>query len=259
MSDHIGGVKKGQKLGFVEAAKAVLREEGGDLNYREITERAIQNGILDTKGKTPEITMHVLLMQSIREAQQGGGTPDLVKTGRGRFALVAKGPPNVDDAARAVRAKVVTEIVQSMRRMDADHFHKAIADLMVEMGYTQVEIVDGPGDRQVDVKGTIEAGGVPLKVGVQAKCFKAQKSVSEQAVRALRDALEVHECWHGWFITTGSFTDGARSVPAELATKRPVTLTDGPALAELMIENQVGIELVHVGVPRVIEGGHFGP
>ena len=40
-------------------------------------------------------------MQSIREAQSKGETPDLVKTARGYFALVAKGPPDVDESVRA--------------------------------------------------------------------------------------------------------------------------------------------------------------
>jgi restriction endonuclease Mrr len=257
MSDQIGGVKRGTKLSFVDAAKAVLRQEGCALHYAELTERAVEAGILGTKGATPEITMHVSLMASIKEAQRRGETPDLVKTSRGYFALVAKGPPDVEEAVKAVRAKVRAEILQRMRKMNAEKFHRLIVDLMVAMGYRDVEIVDGPGDRQVDIVGVIEAGGVPLKIAVQAKAFASGKKVSEQAARALRHAL--HQCWHGWFVTTGFFTPEAKAVPGELPHKRPLSLTDGEALADLMMENEVGVDLLPLSVPRLASGGPFAP
>jgi len=54
-------------LTFLEAAAAVLRGEGKPLHYREITRLAIEAGMLNTAGKTPEDTMSARLYVDIAE------------------------------------------------------------------------------------------------------------------------------------------------------------------------------------------------
>ena len=44
-------------MNFLEAAYEILKLAGQPLHYAEITQRALQKGILDTKGQTPEATM----------------------------------------------------------------------------------------------------------------------------------------------------------------------------------------------------------
>ncbi len=46
---------------FVGAAKAVLQGADRPLTSREICERALKNGLLTTKGKTPEASMSAAL------------------------------------------------------------------------------------------------------------------------------------------------------------------------------------------------------
>jgi hypothetical protein len=73
-------------LPFWKAAKAVLENEGSPLDYREITRRALDQGILRTRGKTPEATMNAQLAVRI---QRGGARSPFVRTAPGVFGLRA--------------------------------------------------------------------------------------------------------------------------------------------------------------------------
>ena len=50
---------------FKSAAIKILFESNGPLHYREITKRAIEQGILVTKGKTPEASMNAQIVTEI--------------------------------------------------------------------------------------------------------------------------------------------------------------------------------------------------
>ena len=67
---------------FLEAAWEVLKQADEPLHYREITNRAIARGLVDTEGKTPARTMNGQLTTSIR-----GGDSQFVRVGRGVYGL----------------------------------------------------------------------------------------------------------------------------------------------------------------------------
>jgi restriction system protein len=69
-------------MGFLDAAEEVLKQAGEPLHYREITERAIAQGLIETKGQTPARTMNAQLSTSI----QSGESP-FVRVGRGIYGL----------------------------------------------------------------------------------------------------------------------------------------------------------------------------
>ena len=53
---------------FLEAAEAVLRAAKRPLTTREITDIALQRGLLRTGGKTPEATMSAALYGALADA-----------------------------------------------------------------------------------------------------------------------------------------------------------------------------------------------
>jgi restriction system protein len=67
---------------FLEAAWQVLNQVGEPLHYRDITTRAIGQGLVDTEGKTPARTMNAQLSTDIR-----AGKPRFVRVGRGIYGL----------------------------------------------------------------------------------------------------------------------------------------------------------------------------
>ena len=53
---------------FREAAIRVLRESGRPLTVEEITDRALESGLIEPSGKTPAATMSAVLYRDAREA-----------------------------------------------------------------------------------------------------------------------------------------------------------------------------------------------
>lgn len=70
--------------GFLPAAEKILRRAGKPLTCREIVDRAIQAGLLDSAGKTPEKTLYALLY---RHLQSEGANCKFKKVGPGRYDL----------------------------------------------------------------------------------------------------------------------------------------------------------------------------
>jgi len=71
-------------MNFKQAAIAVLRTANTPLHSEEITTRAIEQGLLETEGKTPEATMAAQLYTDIK---QKGGRSAFVQEGKNIFGL----------------------------------------------------------------------------------------------------------------------------------------------------------------------------
>lgn len=69
---------------FAEAAEYILRQAGVPLHFREITARAVAQGLIEVQGNTPWNSMNGTLRRLIR--RQGQAAP-FVALGDGRFAL----------------------------------------------------------------------------------------------------------------------------------------------------------------------------
>ncbi|EDM26125.1 Restriction endonuclease-like protein, partial [Lentisphaera araneosa HTCC2155] len=77
---------------FKQAAIAVLQESGEALHYREITKRALQSGLLETDGRTPEASMNA---QISTEIKLEGNNSTFVKIATATFSLNPN-PPSDD-------------------------------------------------------------------------------------------------------------------------------------------------------------------
>jgi len=72
---------------FLDAAHEILKQAGQPLHYREITRRALEQGLTESRGKTPEATMNAQLAVNIKRAAEGGPSSRFVRVGRGVFGL----------------------------------------------------------------------------------------------------------------------------------------------------------------------------
>jgi hypothetical protein len=75
---------------YTEAAEYVLKQAGQPLHFREITRRAIAQGLIEVEGQTPWNSMNGTLRRSIRTQ---GDSLAVIALGDGRFALRAWGLP----------------------------------------------------------------------------------------------------------------------------------------------------------------------
>ncbi|MHB9032377.1 MAG: winged helix-turn-helix domain-containing protein [Anaerolineae bacterium] len=73
-------------MNFAEAAIAVLAEAGTPLHFRDITQRVIEQQLVEIQGQTPWNSMNGALRRVIRA--QGKSSP-VISLGDGRFALRA--------------------------------------------------------------------------------------------------------------------------------------------------------------------------
>ena len=78
---------------YLEAAERVLGDAAQPLHYREITKRALQLGLIETKGKTPEATMGAQLYMAVKQ-QPTECRPDSAPPGAGSSGS-SRVPPRV--------------------------------------------------------------------------------------------------------------------------------------------------------------------
>jgi restriction system protein len=148
-------------------------------------------------------------------------------------------------AHRRIDAALAEDLLDRVRAAPPDFFERLIVDLLLAMGYGGSAAEAGralgrSGDDGVD--GVIDQDELGLdRVYIQAKRYAAGNSVGSGAIRDFFGSLDRHKAAKGLFVTTSSFTAGARDT-AEYLSKR-IVLIDGAQLTRLMIRHNVGCRI----------------
>lgn len=222
-------------MDFLAAARAVLEQEGQALHYKEITQRALAQKLLEPSGLTPEATMGSRLYVDSKKE-----TSRFERAGRGRFALKRRSKP--DDIARRVEAindATRQALWQRLLEMAADRFEALIGELLIAVGFDEssVQVTTYGNDGGIDVRGVLNAGDVTaVNAAVQVKRWK--RNVQTPTVRELRGSLTTHE--QGIIITTSDYSQGARA-EAHAVGKAPISLINGRELIELLVKHSIGV------------------
>lgn len=225
-------------MSFLDAAEHVLRgmKDGERLYYRDLTTRAIEDGLLHTVGTTPEATMAAQIGTDIRRREERGETQRFVREGRGMIGLAKELPAGINEQIRKHNVEARETLLERVMAGTPDSFERLVRELLIAMGFEDVEKTRIGPDGGVDVRGTLVVGDVVrIRMAVQAKRWK--KTVSAPTVQQLRGSLGVHE--QGLVITTGKFSAQARQ-EAERSDASPVALMDGEQLAVLLAEHELG-------------------
>jgi len=96
---------------FKQSAIEILKKAGTPLHYTEITRLALESGILETEGATPEATMGAQLIMDVKNKADGS---DFIKTAPGTFNLnsnkkIIKETPKIIEAEKEEEEKIVVE------------------------------------------------------------------------------------------------------------------------------------------------------
>lgn len=143
------------------------------------------------------------------------------------------------DVQLALRADLLERITQNSPAF----FERLIVDLLVAMGYggshkNAAAQLGRSGDGGVD--GVINEDRLGLdRVYIQAKRYAAGNSVQRPEVQGFVGSLVGLGAAKGVFVTTSSFSSGAREYADRLPQR--IILIDGRRLADLMIEHDVGV------------------
>jgi len=148
-------------------------------------------------------------------------------------------------------------LVDCIKKCSPAFFEKLVVELLVKMGYGGSRIDAGEaigrtGDEGID--GIIKEDKLGLDiVYIQAKKWEAQ--VSRPEIQKFAGALQGQRARKGIFITTSTFSDNAIDYVSKIDNK--IILLDGERLAQLMIENDIGVSKIAEYTIKKIDTDYF--
>ncbi len=228
------------KLSFTDAAEVVLERfaHKKPMHYRAVTQKILELELVQTKGQTPEATLYAQVLTETKRRIRRGDPPRFSMQAGGQISL-AKWLTDGDLAYQIEQHndEVRKKLHARLRTMSPSDFEALIGQLLVALGFEDVERTPYSGDDGIDVRGTLVVGDViRTRMAVQVKRWK--KNVQSQVVQQVRGSLGTHE--QGLIITTSDFSKGAREEAAR-ANAVPVGLMNGQQLVALLVENDIGV------------------
>ncbi len=151
----------------------------------------------------------------------------------------------LDQANERIRDQLAAELLEKVKTGSAGFFEKLVVELLVAMGYggsrqDAGKTLGRTGDGGVD--GVIKEDRLGLDtIYVQAKRW-TENTVSRPEIQKFAGALQGQQARKGVFITTSGFSKSAVEFAERIETK--IVLIDGPRLAELMMDHDVGVSPV---------------
>lgn len=165
----------------------------------------------------------------------------------------------IEAAILSVRQAVSSELLDRIEAAPPDFFERLVVDLLLAMGYGGSRrdagaAVRRSGDGGID--GVIKEDRLGLDaVYVQAKRWESP--VGRPLVQMFAGSLDGQKATKGVLMTTSSFTSDAREYARSIG-KRNV-LVDGPQLADLLIDHEVGVVTEAVFRLVRVDSGFFEP
>jgi restriction system protein len=163
----------------------------------------------------------------------------------------------IDYGYGRIRAQLAQEIISKVKSSPPEFFEQLVVELLVAMGYggslsDAGRAVGRGGDGGID--GIIKEDKLGLDtIYIQAKRWEG--SVGRPEIQKFAGALQGVRARKGIFITTSSFTSDAQSYAGNIDTR--IVLIDGPALANLMMDHDVGVTRVQSYDIKRLDSDYF--
>lgn len=160
-------------------------------------------------------------------------------------------------AYQELKNKLAVEIITQIKPSSPQFFEGLVVDLLLRMGYggsrkEAGETLGKSGDGGID--GIIKEDRLGLDIiYIQAKRW--ENPVPTREIRDFAGALLSRKARKGIFITTSSFPKSAREFVEKIEHK--IILIDGERLADLIIENNVGLFVSDVYEIKRIDTDYF--
>lgn len=238
--------KSAKALSFTDAAQKVLEIFGKrqPMHYREITNRALQEGWLITSGKTPEASLYAQVITEIQRNQKRGETQRFVQCGKGFIGLTQWESNGLAFQIQHHNQVVAQELKKHLQAMSPAEFEELISQLLPKMGFEEVELTPLNKDGGIDVRGIMVTNNViRTKMAVQVKRWK--NNVHAPTVQQVRGSLGAHE--QGLIITLGNYSKGAID-EASKVDKTPIALMNGDVLVSLLMEHEIGVKRINQSI-----------
>jgi len=187
---------------------------------------------------------------AFKQAPQQAGVPESAKSSE-------ESPEELlDNAFSQLKAELTQSLIQEIRAAAPSRFERLVVDLLLKMGYggpsNEGWVVGGPGDEGID--GIINEDKLGLDViYVQAKRWEG--TVGRRTVQEFTGSLEGQRASKGVLITTSKFSAEAQDFISKIGKK--VVLVEGSKLAELLIEQRLGVETVNTYDVMKVDRDYF--
>ena len=153
---------------------------------------------------------------------------------------------------RSIREDVCAELLESLKSGTPAFFEKVVVDVIQAMGYGVGEVTQLSHDGGID--GIIKEDKLGLdKIYIQAKRY-TEDSVDRPEVQKFSGAMDSYFARKGIFVTTSSFSKGARDFKP---LDKNIVLIDGKQLSELMYDYNVGVSTTGKVEIKKIDSDYF--
>lgn len=165
---------------FKNVAYEILLRERKPMSAKELTDIGMREGILITKGKTPDATMGAEIYKDII---QKGEKSHFVKVDKGTFGLRNWESPSIIEKSTSNKtvneySAIVEQLSLTQFKSDSpNEFESALRDAFVFLGF-EGELIGGSGD--TDVLLTANIGQETYKISVDGKTSKSGKIIERQ-------------------------------------------------------------------------------
>jgi restriction system protein len=165
----------------------------------------------------------------------------------------------LENSYQNLRNNIAQELISSVKSCSPDFFEKLVVDLLLNMGYggsrrDAGEAIGRSGDGGID--GIIKEDKLGLDtIYIQAKRWEKGNTVSRPEIQKFAGALQGQQAKKGVFITTSSFSEGAKEYANIIDSK--VVLIDGERLAQLMIDYDIGVSKIKSYDLKKIDTDYF--
>ena len=156
-----------------------------------------------------------------------------------------------------IKSNLAQELLNFIKNCSPKFFEKLVVELLLKMGYGSSlkdagKAIGQSGDGGID--GMIKEDKLGLDViYIQAKRWEA--TVGRPEIHKFVGALQGKRAKKGIFITTSNFSKDARKYISNIETK--IVLINGEQLAELMIDNDIGVSKVSTYEIKNIDSDYF--
>ena len=163
----------------------------------------------------------------------------------------------LENAYEGLRDNLVSELLEQLKSSSSSLFEKIVVELLVKMGYGGTrkdagKAIGGKGDEGID--GIIKEDRLGLDIiYIQAK--KWENAVGRPEIQKFAGALQGQRARKGIFITTSNFSREANDYASRIESK--IVLIDGDTLAQLMIDNNLGVSPTAIYEIKRIDSDYF--
>jgi len=165
---------------------------------------------------------------------------------------------SIEFGYQKIRKELELDLLNRVKSCSPDFFERLVVDLLVKMGYggsrrDAGRAIGKSGDGGID--GIIKEDKLGLDiVYIQAKRWD-DTVVGRPEIQKFVGALHGQRARKGVFITTSRFSQEAREYVSIIDSK--IVLIDGQELAQLMIDNHVGVSTVSIYEIKKIDSDYF--